>query len=95
MGLWIDIFMHICVSERDGLDVEPFGSMFLERNYFFITLLTFIHFVSDSIWRWHALLMYPIYVIEEIDFSQENIWNIIRYVKKTTYLWKLFLLCVY
>ena len=28
-------------------------------------LLIFINFVLDYVWKWHALLMYYIYVIEE------------------------------
>ena len=65
------------------------------EKLFFMTLLIFIHFVSDSIWKWHALLMYPIYSIEESDVSRENICYIIRYVKENNLVMKnIFIVCL-
>ena len=39
--------------------------LFLEQNYFIMTLILFICFVLTSIWKWHDLLVYSIYGIEE------------------------------
>ena len=46
--------------------------MFLERNDFFMTILIFIIFVSYSICKWHTLLIYYVYGIEESNSSQEK-----------------------
>ena len=56
--------------------------MFSDRNGFFMTLLLFIRFVLASIWKWHALVMYFIYGIEESGVSRENLCYNIWYVFK-------------
>ena len=38
--------MYICIAERKYLVVYPFGYLFLERKYFFITLLLMVFFKS-------------------------------------------------
>ena len=54
------MFIYICSSKRDDLTMQPFGSMFLERDERFMPLLLFIHFVSASIWNYNAHFMYYI-----------------------------------
>ena len=56
--------------------------MFWERNEFFITLVIFIYFSSASSWKWHALIMYYIYGIEENNISQENLYSMIWYLTR-------------
>ena len=49
-------------------------------------LLIFIHFVSASIWKWNALVVYFVFGIEESNVRREKNWYIIWYIFKETQL---------
>ena len=57
--------------------------------------LIFIHFPA-SIWKWHALVMYYIYGIEEIEVSGENLCSIICYIckEKQIHCENIFIVCL-
>ena len=46
--------------------------LLLEQNDFIMTLAIFICFVLTSIWKWHALIVYSIYGIEETTSAEKT-----------------------
>ena len=46
--------------------------------------LPFYSFIPTSIWKWHSLVMYLIYGIEEINISWENLCCIIWYINRNS-----------
>ena len=83
LGLRIDIYICIYVFLRETTSsCNLLDLYFWRENDPFTTLSLFIHFVSASIWKWHAIFTYSIYGIEEIDVSWEKLCYIIWYLKR-------------
>ena len=85
------VYIYFC--EKQPRRVNLWFSVFEEKLLCHETL-TFYSFFKASIWNLHALIMYSIYGIEEIDVSRENLCYILWCKKRKQLCFETLLSCV-